>query len=697
MKTKTFILLIVLTCYSFSTKAQLWTKYYDGACNSFKQTNDGGYVFTGNNSLNTYLARADSLGDTLWTKTFNIPMADYGESIIITFDGYYVIAGRTFYDAFILKTDINGDTLWYKTYGGSGEDEFWGLTETSDGGYAAVGNSNSFGPSYDIWLVRTNKDGDTLWTKTFPNPNWDYSFSVQETTDGGLILGCTKYISDSASIYNYDTYLIKTNGNGDTLWTKTYGGNLSEDGFSVQQTTDGGYIVTGGTYSFGNGQRDIYLVKTNSTGDTLWTKTYGWADDEHPWEVQQTIDGGYIIVGNTESNSIGFKDILLIKTDTVGDTLWTRTFGMAGETWYGKSVQQTTDGGFIVGGLVSAGGLGGGVLIKLADQYSINNCSLSILFSSNNVICNGANDGQATAIPSGGTVPFTYLWSDSSITESIYDLIAGTYTVTVTDSNGCAALDSITIDELPLIFTSTNAAICDNDSLFLQGAYQNTLGLYYDTLLAGNSCDSILITDLTLDSILTKNFNIEICEGDSALAGGIYQVTSGIYYDTLIAMSGCDSIVIIDLTVDSIFTQNLNLNICAGDSMLLGGNYQTTSGIYYDTLTAVNNCDSIVGTTLTVDTCTGIFHREEDGSIHHIIMYPNPNSGEFNLHINFTRMENFEIVIYNTLGQTVFFEKVEQFQGISEKQLDLRDYPAGVYNIQLKIGKSITTELIIIE
>ena len=143
---------------------------------------------------------------------------------------------------------------------------------------------------------------DTLWTKTFGGFDADDGLYIQQTTDAGyIIVGCT----ESFGVGTADIWLIKTNTSGDTLWTKTYGGNNAEVGYSVQQTTDGGYIIVGYTNSFGAGWSDIWLIKTNASGDTLWTRTYGGSEGDEGYSVQQTTDGGYILVGFTYSFGAG--------------------------------------------------------------------------------------------------------------------------------------------------------------------------------------------------------------------------------------------------------------------------------------------------------------------------------------------------------------------------------------------------------
>ena len=164
------------------------------------------------------------------------------------------------------------DTLWTKTFGGSSGDGGYKVQQTTDGGYILLGGTSSFGAgNSDIWLIKTNSYGDTIWTRTFGGSDNDVGWSVIQTDDEGYIIIGTK----NPYGINADVWLIKTDSFGNTLWTKTYGGNDEDSGNSIQQTSDGGYIITGMTASYGAGNGDVWLLKTDSLGDTLWTHTYG--------------------------------------------------------------------------------------------------------------------------------------------------------------------------------------------------------------------------------------------------------------------------------------------------------------------------------------------------------------------------------------------------------------------------------------
>jgi hypothetical protein len=162
------------------------------------------------------------------------------------------------------------------------------------------------------------------WEKTFGGTGGDGGSSVQQTTDGGYII--TGYKRSSGGVIDFDVYLIKTDGNGDSLWTKTYGGTGGDGGSSVQQTTDGGYIITGFTTSSVNGDDDVYLIKTDGNGTEQWNKTFGGTGNDQGSSVQQTTDGGYIITGFTSSFGNGSYDVYLIKTDGNGNI--TSTFNI---------------------------------------------------------------------------------------------------------------------------------------------------------------------------------------------------------------------------------------------------------------------------------------------------------------------------------------------------------------------------------
>jgi hypothetical protein len=360
-----------------------WQKTFGGSNNdwgnSVQQATDGGYIIagetysSGTGSYDIYLIKTDYDGNPVWQKTFGGNNYDEGYSVQQTSDGGYIISGKTWSfgagksDVYLIKTDPNGNQEWQKTFGGNDND--WGnsVQQTKDGGYIITGKTRSFGVgNYDVYLVKTDPNGNTQWQKTFGGSDWDDGESVQQTTDGGYIIagGANYFVPESG-----DVYLIKTDPNGDSVWQKTFGGSDYDWGEAVQQTSDGGYIITGRTKSFDAGLWDVYLIKTDSDGNLLWQKTFGGGNDDDSSSVQQTSDGGFIIAGYTDSFGARSGNVYLIKTDPNGNLLWQKTLGGSGGE-RGNSVQQTSDGGYIIAGTTDSFGAGGSdvYLIKLSSD-----------------------------------------------------------------------------------------------------------------------------------------------------------------------------------------------------------------------------------------------------------------------------------------------------------------------------------------
>lgn len=231
--------------------------------------------------------------------------------------------------------------VWTRTIGDTANDCGYSICQAEDSGYAVAGYTESYGAGMtDAWLVRTDSIGIPIWEKTFGGPDSDGAYSMCKTIDSGYILaGYTKSFGAGGS----DIWLIKTNINGDTLWTRTYGFSGDECAYCVKQTGDSGYIVSG---TMNSGQY-AWLLKLDANGDTAWTKIfkgYGYGRS-----VCQTVDSGYILTGYADSLVYGGKDAWLIKTNANGDTSWTRVFGSGGNE-YLYFVALAKDSGYIMTG-----------------------------------------------------------------------------------------------------------------------------------------------------------------------------------------------------------------------------------------------------------------------------------------------------------------------------------------------------------
>ena len=327
---------------------------------SVQQTTDGGYIVTGFYSVLTdsgfgWLIKTDAYGDTVWTRKLGGPWVEQ------TVDSGFIALGSV--DSSdsgpevncLVKTDASGDILWTRICSGSNDGGNM-VEQTADRGYVITGIASYSGPSGgDVHIIKTDAGGDTLWTRTYGGPAQDYGWSIRQTSDHGYIIAA---LTASFGAGNQKIWLIKTDSMGDTLWTRLFGGDSTSFGGWAQQTADGGYFVVGWTCLYASTPQ-TYLIKTDSAGDTLWTRTIG--GQRYFTECtsgQQVKDGGYIVAGGCEDTTTGNIDVYLARTDANGDTLWTRTFGGPGYD-DGYSVRQTADGGYVICGQTYSFGAGG--------------------------------------------------------------------------------------------------------------------------------------------------------------------------------------------------------------------------------------------------------------------------------------------------------------------------------------------------
>ena len=317
-----------------------------------------------------------------WQKTFGGTGTDYGNSFIQTTDGGYIFTGNTFSsngdvtlnngasDTWVVKTDAIGTILWQKTYGGSNNDLANSIKQTTDGGYILAGLSNStngdvtanYGDN-DFWVLKIDSNGTKQWDKSFGGSSNDFAFDIKQTSDGGYIVSGTSSSNDFNSINNhgdYDALVVKLDSSGNLSWQKSYGGSDMDQGGYAEQTSDGGYIMTlftrsiNGNVTNNHGGFDAWVVKTDANGNIIWQKTYGGTFTDSLNKVQFTPDGGYLFLGATNSNNgditiaHGNDDIWVVKTDAVGNILWQKTFG--GSNADNSTEIKPTNDGYIIGG-----------------------------------------------------------------------------------------------------------------------------------------------------------------------------------------------------------------------------------------------------------------------------------------------------------------------------------------------------------
>jgi PKD repeat protein len=337
-----------------------WNKTYGRAYDTndydtVVRTRDGGYAIASTADFGTsdadecfYLVKTDSNGTVEWNKTYGT-VRSMVYSMVQTNDGGYILAGAgatlPYGVVWVVKTDTNGNMQWNKTYGGNG-DNARSIIQTADGGYAIAGIAAGANGNWEGFLIKTDSNGNMLWRKIYgASTNNTQLESVVQTSDGGFIMaGATQSPPFSGKV---NAYLVRTDSNGTTIWTKEFSQTMGDDyGRSVIQTSDGGYAIAGQTDFFGSG--DAWLIKTNATGGLMWDMTYsGSAGADFAYSIVQTMDGGYAMAGTTDFNGNG--EAWIIKTDSGGILSWNLTYGGSGYS-RGYSVIQTSDGGYALAG-----------------------------------------------------------------------------------------------------------------------------------------------------------------------------------------------------------------------------------------------------------------------------------------------------------------------------------------------------------
>ncbi|MEJ2280944.1 MAG: hypothetical protein P8X97_03380 [Candidatus Bathyarchaeota archaeon] len=286
----------------------------------------------------------------MWSQTYGSSEEDVCYSLIQSSDGGFVMVGHTKAfdldgDIWLIKTDRYGNMDWNYTYGGDDWDRASCLVETSDGGYAITGYTYSFSEGFgDYWLIKTDKNGIVQWNQIYGGNNLERANCLVETSDGGFALAG---YSNSFGAGEYDFWLVKTNPLGELEWNQTYGGIDKDIAWSLVETSDGGYVIAGDTLSFGAGDHDFLLVKTDSFGNIEWNQTYGKESYDYAYSVVESIDGGYALAGVSRSEASA--DFWLVKTDLDGQMLWNKTF-KRGDHSEAYSIKTLSDGGYGLAG-----------------------------------------------------------------------------------------------------------------------------------------------------------------------------------------------------------------------------------------------------------------------------------------------------------------------------------------------------------
>ncbi len=299
--------------------------------------------------------------EVVFERTFGGDAMDRGVGVIETSDGGFAVTGVTAStgaggdDALLLRLDPDGEEMWSRTYGGPSDDAGWAVLETPDGGFVVAGFTRSYGAGgQDVLMVRTDADGGELWTRTYGGERDEYGWSITPVAGGGYVIA-----GETASVGagGKDAYLVRVDEDGQELWSQTYGGDRDDRSFAVRQATDGGFVLAGITLSAGAGGRDAHVVKTNAAGAVEWETTFGDTRDDVAHSIDLAADGGYIVYGYTDGFDAAGYDARVVELDAGGDERSVLTLGGPGEDRI-ISGAATAGGGSVLVGYTTSEGAG---------------------------------------------------------------------------------------------------------------------------------------------------------------------------------------------------------------------------------------------------------------------------------------------------------------------------------------------------
>ncbi len=340
-----------------------WARIYGGDGEDFAravlESPDEGFIAIGSTNsygsggYDVYIFKVDSSGYPLWSRTYGGPGDDHGYALCARSDKYLIIGSTDFYgqgmrDIFLIKIDQNGDTIWTKTYGDSLDEIGYSIVSTGDGGLLICGTTNSAGAGgYDVIIIKLDSLGRIIWSKTYGGFLDDFGYSLDKTNDGGCIITGKTYSFGNGGA---DVYIIKVDSIGNLEWSTTYGSNYDEIGFCIQQTQDSGFIVCGTAY-FYLVNYDWCLLRYGISGNLIWRSFQGSLNDDYAYSIQEIGEKNYVIAGNFS------YEVYVVRADTGGNNIWLLTYGGAG-TDCAYSIRQTSDNGYIITGITNSYGTG---------------------------------------------------------------------------------------------------------------------------------------------------------------------------------------------------------------------------------------------------------------------------------------------------------------------------------------------------
>ena len=540
-----FLTLTTFYCNAQITWEKLFVQSNTDVFRSVQEVPAGGYIAAGytshwsSNDSDAFVVRLNIYGDTIWTRTFNGGRKDIFYKVINTTDGGFVLCGyqtlgNALSDAYYMKLDANGNMLWQFTYGGAGTERAQEIIQTSDGGYAMCGytNSGTGAQQYQSFLVKIDANGGQTWSMKYGGNGYDDANSIKEILPAGGFVLAGQTTSSGAG--GGDIWLLRVNATGGQIWSKTIGSSANENA-EYLQLTNGGFIIAGSSDS--TGADDGFLVKTDTGGVMQWSRRFGGDSPDDFHRVENTSDGGYIITGTTQSNVDVISNMWLYKTDASGDSTWAYVYGGANHD-HAYSGVQTSDGGYILCGYTASFGFHyeDALIIKVDGNGQIFNhlffSTVTALVTPVNGTCGSANSTVTITVRNFGDTALSTFPDTVIITGALNQTLGQIFIGNISPLNSANHTFTATINTSAggvfnfHCFTSTN-----NDVYPAMNWLDSTITLNAQpqppTVLDDTSCGpgSVTLTAISADNIDWYNSS----------TGGILLQAGGSTYTTTVS------------------------------------------------------------------------------------------------------------------------------------------------------------------
>lgn len=454
------LLLCLFISVNLSAQSFTWQRMYGethiDAAEAVVQLSDGDYVFLGmisapDNTSQMLLCKTDRVGNSVWQSYIGTNNITYGMSLAIIPNEGFILAGSTSVDStqqdiYLVKTDLEGQIVWERTFGGLLNDVATSVQPTADGGFILTGYSETVDEQEELFLLKVNANGQTQWQNYFGGVQNERGEQVIVTADGGYaIVGFT----ESFGTGKKDILLIKTDFIGNEMWLKTYGNTNNNVGYGIVQNSEGGFVITGTNEFSSYYPEDLYLMGVDATGNELWSNSYGGDARNKGFSIAPMEAGGYIVAGSS-SPFFGTRPdkFYAVRFSEQGNKVWERTFSNDFPA-IARSIQPTLDGGFIIAGLAQKSddiASQDAQLIKMDELGRIDTTFNVVVDNNSPLSCYGDETGNLDIWVTGGQYPYNYSWNLPDIdTFHLRNLGAAIYEVTVKDQNGQTITQSIEV------------------------------------------------------------------------------------------------------------------------------------------------------------------------------------------------------------------------------------------------------------